>query len=390
MSKIINLDTAATTAPDPQVLIDYIKFSEMFPYNPSAVYEGGIKARNALESARDKIAKHLGCDVEEIFFTSGGTEGNNMILRGFFEKLNCGTLITTQIEHPSVMRVAEMLEKEGIRVYYLPVDHNGLIDIGDLENTIDAEIKDLMPAKNILVSIQYVNNEIGTMQNVVDVSIACVKRGVFLHSDVVQMFPHEFISTDLFDSITVSGHKFNALRGTGFVYLSKKMHKHFSPLLLGGHQEMGMRAGTENVAGFIAMANRIDKMYKEWLSLDQYLDYEYVDVETSYLFGKLEDNDIEYRVNGLHNIPVYSITFPGVSADRLISLLSEKSIYVSAGSACRSFEQEPSHVLKAIGLSDEDSKSTIRICINREVEFIDWEYFVKKLIFYLKMLKGDG
>ena len=388
MNKIINLDTAATTLPDPQVLIDYIKFSEMYPFNPSAIYAGGVQARAALEEARSKIAEHIGCDPDEIFFTSGGTEGNNMVLHGFFEKLNHGVLITTQVEHPSILRVAEKLEKGGLTVYYLPVDHSGLIDIADLENTIVAEIKDGVPSHNILVSIQYANNEIGTVQNVTDISIVCAQNNVFFHSDIVQGFPHEPIDCNKCDSFTVSGHKFKALRGTGFVYINKKIHKHFSPLLLGGHQEMGMRSGTENVAGFIAMANMVDTMYKKWASLSFYDLYEYTYKAMKELFNTFDLNDIQYRVNGIHKVPIYSITIPGVDADSIISLLSDDSIYISAGSACRSYEKEPSHVLKAIGLSDEDASCTLRICINPDVDYKDWLYFVRKLVFYVQMLKG--
>ena len=138
--RIINLDTAATTTPEPQVLLDYIKYSEMYPYNPSAIYTGGVEARVALDDARLRIAKNIGCEADEIFFTSGGTEGNNMIINGFFENLNRGTLITTQIEHPSVLRPAERLEHKGpYHVYYLPVGREGRIVIQDLKNTIDAE-----------------------------------------------------------------------------------------------------------------------------------------------------------------------------------------------------------------------------------------------------------
>ena len=241
-----------------------------------------------------------------------------------------------------------------------------------------------------MVSVQYSNNEIGTKQDIDLISKLCSDRGVFLHSDAVQGFPHEPIDCIEFDGITVSGHKFKALRGTGFVYINKKYHKHFSPLLLGGHQEMNMRAGTENVAGFIAMANMVDGMYKQWTSLNFYDSYEYIYESTKELFKTLQFNNIEYCVNGLHNIPIYSITFQGIDADSIISLLTEESIYISAGSACRSYEKEPSHVLKAIGLSDEEANSTIRVCINRDIDFKDWKYFVQKLIFYVKMLKDKG
>ena len=390
----IYLDTAATTKPDPQVLVDFVKYSEMYPYNPSSIYKGGVEARQALEAARKKIADCVGCETDEIFFTSGGTEGNNMIIRGFFEKLpknETGVLITSQIEHPSVLRVAEGLEtknsRDHIRVYYLPVDEFGLVSPDTLANTIDAELNEGIDPENILVSIQEANNEIGIVQSLDELSDICFERGGWLHSDAVQHFPHYKENTYLYDSFTVSGHKFGALKGTGFIYICQGLQKHISPLLLGGHQEIDMRAGTENIAGFIALANRVEVLCnksrprKMWSTL-----HDFVNVA---LFGELNKKKIEFYVNGIADIPVYSLIFPGVDATALISLLSENGIYISAGSACHSYNPEPSHVLKAIGLSDEDAKSTVRICWNPEVTREEWDYFCEKLVFYIKLLKGE-
>lgn len=392
----IYLDTAATTKPDPQVLVDFVKYSEMYPYNPSSIYKGGVEARKALEAARKKVADCVGCEADEIFFTSGGTEGNNMIIRGFFEKLpknETGVLITSQIEHPSVLRAAEWVEthysRDEAKVYYLPVDNNGEVSGVTLMETLDAEIKEGVNPKNILVSIQVANNEIGTIQSIL--SNICFDRNVWFHSDVVQYFPHFSINVDEYDSFTVSGHKFGALRGTGFVYIRKELQKHISPLLLGGSQELEMRAGTENVAGFCAMADQIQRMYLDWENHE--FSHDENDHEISRVWSMLDEklklSQIPYIVNGLHEIPVLSLTFPGVDATALISLLSENGIYISAGSACHSYNPEPSHVLKAIGLSDEDAKSTVRICWNPEVTREEWEYFCEKLVFYIKLLKGE-
>lgn len=394
----IYLDTAATTKPDPQVLVDFVKYSEMYPYNPSSIYAGGIAAKNALEEARAKIADCVGCEADEIFFTSGGTESNNMVIKGFFEKLpknEIGVLITSQIEHPSVLRVAEDLEvnnsRDHIRVYYLPVDSHGIVSSETLNNTITAEIDDGVVPNNILVSIQEANNEIGTVQDW-GLKDICEKKRVWHHADVVQYFPHNpGMRIFCYDSVSVSGHKFGALRGTGFVYMSREFQKHISPLLLGGHQELGMRAGTENVAGFCAMADRIKRMHQNWFfgDMEEYNDR--IDRRDEYLrelFERLDKKKIDYKINGDSDIPVWSLTFHGVDANALISLLSEKKIFLSAGSACHSYEPEPSHVLKAIGLSDEDAKSTVRICWNPDVTDDEWEFFLEQLIFYIKLLKG--
>lgn len=398
MGNVIYLDSAATTLPDPQVLADYMQIVNMYPYNPSSIYTGGMKAKGILDNARNKISNCLQCHDDEIIFTSGGTEGNNMIINGFFNMLpkgETGVLITSQIEHPSVLRVAEKLycnySKYHIKVYFLPVDEYGLVSLDDLKNTISAELNEGVSPENILVSIQFVNNEIGTGQDVIGIYNLCKDYGVFYHTDAVQEFPHNCVESNYADAITVSGHKFKALRGTGFVYVSKKLQKHLSPILLGGSQEMNMRAGTENIAGFVSMADRIERMYgSSNHDDDKYYKplYKY-DSMFCLLLIELNNNHINYHINGLTNIPICSITFPGVDATALISCLNEKSIYVSAGSACHSYEQQPSHVLKAIGLSDSYAKSTIRICLNSDITDDDWNYVIKQFIFYINLLKGD-
>lgn len=372
----IYLDSAATTRPDPQCLIDYTMASIDYPYNPSSVYEGGLDARNLLEDSRRKIANHVGCLPEEIIFTSGGTEGNNMIIRGFFEGKKEGLFITTQIEHPSVLRVAEYLENNtDITVYYLPVDSLGELYEISLDFTLELAIKEGIKPDDILVSIQAANNELGVAQNMEKIYQICGNHSVWLHSDQVQLFPHYGANLNC-DSFTVSGHKFGALRGTGFVYMSKDFQKQFLPYIKGGGQEMGLRAGTENVAGYYALANQIERLKFE----DDFLNFAL----------KIREglDDIEYKQNGYPHIPILSLTFPGVEASALVSLLGEKGIYISAGSACHNYSPEPSHVLQAIGLSDEDAKSTIRICYNSELTDEDVDYFLEQLKFYVKLLRG--
>lgn len=387
----IYLDTAATTYPDPIALDDFVKISKKYPYNPSSIYEGGVKARKLLEESRRKIAESIGCKAEEIIFTSGGTEGNNMVIRGFFGKLKkdeVGVLITTQIEHPSVLRVCEDLEiknsRDKLRVYYLPVDDCGKLNSYDLEYLIEAELKDGVNPGNILISIQAANNEIGTEQDMDVIYKITQNHGCYFHSDQVQEFPHYGLNFDC-DAATVSGHKFGALRGTGFAYMSEEFQKHFSPIIFGGGQEFGLRSGTENLAGFYALANRVEShvKYIENCVTDGML------VFSEQILDYLENSGIEYKINGLRDIPVYSITFYGVEATSLVSLLSEKYIYISAGSSCHSYSSEPSHVLKAIGLSDEDAKCTIRFCWHSGLTDEDIDEFLKWLVYYVMFLNGE-
>lgn len=383
----IYLDGAATVPVDPHALIEYMQATVDYEYNPSSIYKGGVAAKHALQEAREKIARIVRCKTDEIFFTSGGTEGNNMILRGFFDHMDRndrGVLITSQIEHPSILRVAEFIEQNypNVNVYYLPVDDQGYVDLKSLETTIQEELHDDVSAKDILVSIQGVNNEIGTMQNMDTIKSIAKRYGVFYHCDAVQLFPHSsFKISDVgFDAMTVSGHKFGAMRGTGFVYISLEMQDHISPLLLGGGQEMSFRSGTEDVAAAISLANQVDRHRKNIRPIWEYEGYR------AYLSFELGANCIEYYFNSHSWSPILSLTIPGSSANNIVACLSELNIFVSAGSACHSYVNEPSHVLKAIGLSDEDAKSTIRICPSG-VSDDDFKYFVSKLIFYINFLK---
>lgn len=385
--RTIYLDGAATVPADPHALIEYMQATVDYEYNPSSIYKGGVKAKWALQEAREKIARVIRCKDDEIFFTSGGTEGNNMILRGFFDNINSkerSVLITSQIEHPSVLSVAEFIDSkyENAHVYYLPVDHKGYVDLKTLESTITEELHDEVNPKNILVSIQGINNEIGTMQNIDEIRSITKRYDVFYHCDAVQLFPHVRLKmTDTrFDAMSVSGHKFGAMRGTGFVYISEEMQQHLSPLLFGGGQEFGLRSGTEDVAAAVSLANQVDRHRKNIRPIWEYEGY------VAYLSFELEANCIEYYFNSHSYSPILSLTIPGSSANNIVACLSELNIFVSAGSACHSYVNEPSHVLKAIGLSDEDAKSTIRICLSG-VSDDDFKYFVSKLIFYINFLK---
>ena len=379
----IYLDGAATVPTDPHALIEYMQATVDYEYNPSSIYKVGVMAKNALRSARQKIAICIGCKVDEIFFTSGGTEGNNMILRGFFDRIPSNeicVLITSQIEHPSVLRVAQFIDNKysNAHVYYIPVDRKGLIDFNTLESTIKAELSDGVDPKNILVSIQGINNEIGTMQYYDNIYFMTKNYGVFYHCDAVQLFPHSRIDITNFDALTVSGHKFGAMRGSGFVYISEEMQNSVSPLLFGGGQEFELRSGTEDVAAAISLANQVER-YRKTIK-DFECDYR------DYLFDELNSNCINHFFNSHRYSPIISLTIPGISANDIVSCLSEINIFISAGSACHSYVNEPSHVLTAIGLSDEDAKSTIRICPSG-VSMDDFKYFVNKLIFYINLLK---
>ena len=383
------LDSAATTLLSPKDKQDYLYYIDKFEYNPSSIYKGGKISRIALEEGRKRLATKIGVFTDDIIFTSGGTEGNSIIIQGFFNNLPSnqeGVLITTNIEHPSVLNVALHIEhtKKNVHVYYLQVDNRGCIDYRDLISTLKTEIDiDKVNPNNILVSIQWANSEIGTCQNIPLIGEICKKYGVFFHSDAVQFFPHHLIGKEIefLDAFTVSGHKFNSVKGTGFIYVNKRIRNHLSPILFGGNQENGLRPGTENVASWIYMVQKAMEIKDEFM--------EPIDSAFEKLEEMLVDNHIKYHINGILGIPILNITFPGISASNLIALLSEKDIYVSAGSACHSYVQEPSHVLKAIGLSDEEAGNTIRICWNSNIKHEEFDRFIEELIFNIKLLKEE-
>lgn len=382
----IYLDGAATKPMDSDVLIEYLYTSRAFGYNPSSPYEVGKEARRKLNEARLNIAEYVDCTPEEIVFTSGGTEGNNMMLRGFADGTkNSETfvLITSQIEHPSILRTAEFIENHysNSHVYYIAVDREGYIDLDLLTSTIEAELSENVKPENILISIQGANSEIGTKQDLLRIIHMAEEYECFVHSDLVQDFPHSSPSSyHLLDSFTVSGHKIGAPKNCGFVYISDTLRRRIAPLLHGGGHQNGLRSGTEDVSGAVCMSMCIDKLKNR-------NDFGHP-IFFRNILTQLSNNNINYYTNGFVGIPVLSLTFPGVSGTVLSSLLEERGIYVSPGSACHSMESTPSHVLKAIGLSNEDARCTIRICHNYNLGVDEYEEFTRALVDVIHLIKG--
>ena len=362
--KIIYLDSAATTKPTPQVINDFVWASKNCWYNPSAIYQGGVEARTLVETARKICADSINCSPEEIYFTSGGTESNNWALADI--KTYC-----SRMEHPSVFN----------NCYYtlFHVDEHGFVYKGGLYSTEEDDV----------VSIQLANNEIGTIQDIESISKIVHDANAILHVDAVQAYMHIPIDVKKLgiDMMSVSGHKFGALKGTGFLYVNK--HINFEPMLLGGHQEMNMRAGTENVAGIYAMGNRVKYI----------MEHGYNIVHVANITRKLSKaiyekcGDLcEIIANGAENtkwrLPNnLSLTFRGVNAEALLIMLSEQGIYCSAGSACSAGLPEPSRVLKAIGLSDEDAKSTLRFTVTEDLTDEDIDYVADTLEKCIELLK---
>lgn len=371
MDKIIYVDHSATTYVKKEVL------DEMLPYfiekygNASSPYRVGQIARNAIDDARENVAKAINAKFDEIYFTAGGSESDNMIIRGIAmaNKAKGNHIITTKIEHPAVLETCKSLQKDGFEVTYLEVDENGLISLDDLRNSI----KDT----TILVSIMFANNEIGTIQPIEEIAKITKFKGVYFHTDAVQAIGNVKIDVEKMgiDALSMSGHKFYGPKGIGAAYIRKGVK--FSTFITGGHQEKGKRAGTENVPAIVGLGKAItlaneslEDYNKKLLELREYTINRILE-EIPYV--KL-NGDREKRLPGNVNF-----SFKGIEGESLLLMLDMKGIEASSGSACTSGSLDPSHVLLAIGLKHEIAHGSLRISFGEQNTMEDAKYIVDSL-----------
>lgn len=375
----VYFDNSATTKPLESV-VEVVANAMMDDYaNPSSLHREGLRCQKKLLHSREVLASTINATKEEIFFTSGGSESNNMIIKGIVKPGN--HIITTKFEHPSVINTYRELENQGVGVTYLDVDSNGIIDIHQLEEAI---------TKNTaLVSIMHINNEIGAIQHLETIGKIIKeksKRAKF-HVDGVQSYGK--IKVDVkkcnIDFFSTSGHKIHGPKGIGFCYVRKGLT--FNPLITGGGQESGLRSGTENlpaVLGFVKAAEvanlNLDENYKKAWELKEYFINSLSSIENIRINAPLDKRNSPYILN---------VSFIGVRSEVLLHLLEEKDIYVSTGSACSSkvFSTKGSHVLNAIGLKDKEIQGAIRFsfCPLNNKEEVD--YTVKELETALKFLR---
>ncbi len=361
MNNYIYLDNSSTTKLDSCVLSKMMPYLRDYYGNASTLYELGQISKKAIEKSREKIARCLNVLPEEIYFTGSGTEADNICICGIAKenKSRGRHIITSKFEHLAVLNTCKQLEEEGFEVTYVDIENNGLIDI--------EKIKEAIRSDTILISIMYVNNEIGTIQNVDEIANLARERGILFHTDAVQAVPHIKIDASKFDALSLSAHKFNGPKGVGALYLKKGVN--VKNLLNGGHQECGIRPGTENVAGIVGMAealvntncnmnrnNEIEKRLRDYLVC-----------KLSCIPGFQINGDIENRVCSNLN---FSIN--GIDSDELKLFLEMNKIFVSTGSACNSNNTDISHVLKCIG----KEKSGIRISLSHDNSFYEMEKLV--------------
>lgn len=364
------LDNGATTRVDPRVAKAMKPFLTKQYGNPSSIHSWGRKARRAVENAREIIAGRLEAKPQEIIFTSGGTESDNLAIKGVALKKGKGHIITSKIEHHAVLNTCKELEKQGFKVTYLPVDTEGFVKKNHLERALRDE--------TILVSIMHANNEIGTIQPIKELYKTCRKNKVLFHTDAVQSFTKTPLKAADADLISLSSHKIHGPKGVGALYIKEGVK--LKPLLNGGDHEMGFRAGTENVPGITGFGKAVElsKSVKEMTKLRDYIIKEIKKINGSRINGSLKKR-LCNNVNA---------SFEGVEGESLLLQLDAKGIAVSTGSACSSKELKPSHVLTAIGLRPEQSHGAIRATISRFTTKEEVDYFLGKLKKAIKKLRG--
>lgn len=354
MSKrMIYLDNAATTKPLPEVVEVVNEFLEDQWGNPGGAYGFGEIAKGILGDCRKTIADTLWTSPDCIYFTSGGSESDNLAIKSVAEEYGPGShIITSQIEHKAVLNTCKWLESRGYKVTYLPPDERGIIS--------PQQVEDAIRDNTILVSIMMVNNEIGTIEPIKEIGYVCEHHGILFHVDAVQAYSHMKIDVGVMkiDMLSASAHKFHGPKGVGFLYSRVPLHS----LIHGGSQEGGVRAGTENMPGIVGMAvaaelahQRMEENMSTQISLrDRFIENILNSIDNATLNGSLvcrAPNNVNF-------------SFKGINGETALVLLDMRGICASTGSACNSSDGKPSHVLKAIGKTDEEARSSLRFTLS--------------------------
>ncbi len=369
--RYVYADNAATTPVSQKVVEAVLPYMTEFYGNPSSLYQTGQKAFRAVDKARQQVADALGAEKDEIFFTSGGSEADNWAIKGaaaLGAKKGKKHLITTKIEHHAVLHTMATLEKQGFTVTYLDVYDNGIVRVEDVEKAITDE--------TCLVTIMYANNEIGTIQPIAEIGKLCKEKGVLFHTDAVQAVGHVAIDVkeQNIDMLSLSGHKFHAVKGVGALYCKKGIR--LPNLIEGGGQEKGRRAGTENVPGIVGlgvaitdMCENIEENAKKVSALRDRLFEGASKISHSRING-----DREKRLPGN-----FSMCFEGIEGESLLLMLDMQGVCASSGSACTSGSLDPSHVLLAIGLKHEVAHGSLRLSLSESNTVEDVDYILEVL-----------
>jgi cysteine desulfurase len=366
----IYLDNNATTPINPEVKEVIAENLEIYG-NPSSLHDHGVKARNAIETSRELISQVLGCKADEIYFTSGGSESNNIAIQGYLKTTGKKHIITSKIEHPAVLSVFKYLEKNGYSVSWIDVDENGRIDADDVASALTED--------TAFVSIMSANNETGTIQPIKEI-VAKIKEfsaDIVFHTDAVQGFGKINIDVkDLnVDMLSISAHKINGPKGVGALYIRKGIK--IKPIYLGGHHERGIRPGTENVSGIAGLGKAAEIAGRD---IDK--NSTYLNNLKARLKNGIANNIKNVKVNGHEEYALpntLNVSFRNIEGEAIIMMLDMEGISVSSGSACSSGTLEASHVLLAMGIDHATAQGSIRFSLGRYNTEDEIDYVVEKL-----------
>jgi cysteine desulfurase len=365
---MIYLDHAATTPMRPEV------FDAMRPYflerfgNPSSLHSYGLDARAAVERAREQVASAIGATPQEIVFTSGGTESDNLALRGVLPNGKKGHIITSALEHPAVLETCKFIEQLGHEVTYLSVDREGRID--------PAEVADTIQENTRLISIMHANNEIGSIQPIAEVGAIAASHGIYMHTDAVQSVGKIPVNVKKLNvqMLSISSHKIYGPKGVGCLYVQKGTK--VTPLVFGGGHERGLRSGTENVSGIVGFGEAMQ------LAIEDFTDNARIQKLRDALIDAVLREIPSTQLNGgrAHRLPNnVNFSFSYIEGESLLLRLNAKGIAGSTGSACSSKKLEPSHVLLAIGLNPVDAHGSLRLTLGRDTTDADVQYVLHVL-----------
>lgn len=375
----VYFDNSATTRIDEEVLREMMPFFKENYGNASSIYKLGRTSKKAIEESREKIAKAINANPEDIYFTAGGSESDNTIIKGIahFNKNKGNHIVTSKIEHPAVLETCKQLEQEGFEVTYINVNNNGIIDLEELKKSITEN--------TILISIMFANNEIGTIQPIKEIGEIARKHKIVFHTDAVQAIgsvPIDVKKLNI-DSLSMSAHKFYGPKGIGALYVKNGIK--FRKLISGGHQEKDKRAGTENVAGIVGMGKAIEIATNNIAGHNEKIqklrDYYISEIKEKIPNIKI-NGDLEKRLPGNANI-----SFESIKGDSLLFNLDLKGICASSGSACSSGSIDPSHVLKAIKAPENFLNNSLRISIGKYNTKEEVDYLIKNLIEVVNRLR---
>lgn len=376
----IYADNAATTKPSEHVISEMVRVMRNAYGNPSSIHSMGGDALDELETARKTIADILGCTPSEIVFTSGGSEADNQaIISSAYTGAKAGKkhIVSTAFEHHAVLHTLDRLREQGFDVTLVPVNENGIVKPEDIENAIRDD--------TALVSVMYANNEIGTIQPVGDIGKICREHGVLFHTDAVQAFGNIAVSLENIDMLSLSAHKFHGPKGVGLLYVRRGCE--LIPLINGGGQEKGRRAGTENLPGIVGMAAAMKDAAENLAEKSRNLT-----AKRNYIISELKkkphsvlNGDEENRLPGNINM-----CFEGIDGEPLILMLDLRGIEASSGSACTSGSLEPSHVLRAIGRNPEIARGSLRLSIGEDITDDDARSIVKNVTETVEFLRNKS